>query len=447
MKPVRREVARAAVTHRAVTDIHGAVKSGRENPVAGLPEDMRVRPVELGQELGRIARRAAQLVHEPVQGRHDQRRAHAVSDHVRDQDAHLVLGKREDVEEIAADQPARKIEMAEPERRLPGRHAGRIRRALVRKKRELNLPRHPQVVFHLEIFLLELPRVGLQLPLGALEVADVQQRQHDPRDLAVRIQVRRRGNLDMHKPAVPRADRQFVRPRIARADRADHPLQHRRIGKEILDAAAQHVFGLLVPPERRESRIAVLHVRISVQDGDPAAGILDRVVARAQLLFRFLAERHIADEETEKVFPRKRHSVDGYLRREDAPVLADAAGLDQHEPVALQRLTDGRQKGFIRAGKEIEDRLPAELFDIAQEELDRAHVPVDDLAVQIGDQHRVIDALQQLLEIRVAERTRAGSRLRDADHPAASRIRWMAALAIEPEFGVQLRRNVNVPGR
>ncbi len=141
----------------------------------------------------------------------------------------------------------------------------------------------------------------------------------------------------------------------------------------------------------------------------PVQGLepLDRV---AQLLLRAHAFGGVAYKEAELAFGIEIHGVDGDLGGKRRAVGTRAVGLDYGVKIAFEIAADGVEQSGIGTGDAVNDRAARKVVLVGEEELQRAVVEVEDHALQVGDQHGVVDAGEQLVVGRVAVGARRAPR-------------------------------------
>jgi len=167
--------------------------------------------------------------------------------------------------------------------------------------------------------------------------------------------------------------------------RADHPAQH---VADRIDHRGQRRAQFMRNVGHKLHAHAVMRLQ-------PLHRILERLLG-------LLADGDIAHKETELTVRVEIHLVHRDLRRERGPVEAFAPCLDQREFFTDKILVDRFDQRIGRAGNQAHHIQPEQRFRLRLKELAGAFVALDHLAGARGDQHRVINALQQLVERGVA---------------------------------------------
>ncbi len=339
--------------------------------------------------------------------------------HVGDEHGHLVFRERAQVEKITADRPARAIEIAHAQPHLLRGSAGREDLKAGGQKSAMQLGRDVQVILHPGVRDVQLGRVRLQLPLRELLRGHVEHRQHHADGFAVGVQIRHAGNLAEKGRAVCPLQFQLARPGRAGGGGGDDLLGHLRLAEKFPQVMTLHLLRRGEREKGEECGVPVFDLPGNADDNNAAAGVLQRGMAGAQPVLLFLPQRHVANEKAEVILGAEPEPVDGDFREEEGAVGPQAIRLHEDEAIGLQCLENGRQQRIVGAADQREDRVVHQLARLGDEELIGADIHPDDLALQIGDDGRVVDILEELLEIdSFARRNRARLGNRD-DRPGA----------------------------
>ena len=162
----------------------------------------------------------------------------------------------------------------------------------------------------------------------------------------------------------------------------------------------KHVILVMNAPLPQKGRIHIGEAAVHVGDGDARAGILDGVETGYHFLFGLFAQRNVAQEEAHQGIGEFQQ-VHGDLRGEEGSVPADAVGLDQGKTLVLEIVPKGGEQRFLGPGQNIHHVHLQQFIPVVAQEVQRADVHIGDLSGKIRNQHPVINALQQVLVLRI----------------------------------------------